>query len=322
MRQRRGRAVTSSLDVEWWDGRLMDGVPHGDYIRDPVPGGSLSSTGARQLIPPNCPRKFDYHRRHPTMPTLAFNLGTAAHRQVLGAGPELTVVDADAWRTDVAKAAKKAAFAAGETPLLPHQMDEVEEMAAAVRAHPLAGKLLDPDSGVPEQSLFWRDPVSRVMCRARFDFLSHRKTTDGRLIVVDYKTTTCADPDRLLKTIRNYRYHMQAAWYIDAVIGCRLADDAVFLFVFQETERPYVVTVMELHEIRGLWIGRELNDHARKVYARCMELDVWPGHSGAQKLFWKNSAWQGKDINYDDDVVTADLPDWETREMERIIGEG
>lgn len=307
----------NSTDTEWWNGRVIDGMPHGDYIRDPVPGRSLSSTGARLLIPPNCPRKFDYQRRHPSMPSLAFELGTAAHRPVLGAGPELVVVDAISWRTDDAKAQKKAALAAGQIPVLPHQFDQVEEMAAAVREHPLAGKLLAPGSGVPEQSLFWRDPESGVMCRARFDWLSGLKTTSGKLIVVDYKTTTCADPDKLVSAIRRYRYHMQAAWYIDAVIGCRLADDAVFLFVFQETERPYVITVMELHDIRGLWIGRELNDHARKVYARCMELGVWPGHSGAQKLFKK-----GPDVNYDDDVLTADLPDWETRDMERITGEG
>lgn len=307
----------TTAEVERWNGRIVDGMPHGDYIRDPVPGGSLSSTGARQLIPPNCPRKFAYHRTHPTMPKLAYDIGTAAHREILGVGPELAVVDAPSWRTGDAQGKKKAAYAAGQTPLLQYQYDEVQDMALAIRDYPLASRLLAPGSGIPEQSLFWRDPVSGVMCRARFDWLSHLTTTDGKLIVVDYKTTTSADPDKLVSAIRRYRYHMQAAWYLDAVIGCRLAEDAVFLFIFQETERPYVITVMELHDITGLWVGRELNDHARKVYARCEELGVWPGHSGALKLFKK-----GPNINYDDDVLTADLPDWEIREMESITGQG
>jgi hypothetical protein len=306
----------TSAEVERWNGRVVDGMPHGEYVRDPIPGRS-PSTGARQLIPPNCPRKFAYHRTHPTMPKLAFDLGTAAHKEVLGTGPELVVVDAPTWQTKDAKTAKAGAYAAGQTPLLAHQFDEVQEMAAAVREHPLASRLLAPGSGVPEQSLSWRDPVSGVMCRARFDWLSNLTTTDGKLIVVDYKTTSSADPDKLVSAIRQYRYHMQAAWYLDAVVGCRLASDAVFLFVFQETERPYVITVMELHDITGLWVGRELNDHARKVYARCEELGVWPGHSGALKLFKK-----GPDINYDDDVLTANLPDWEIREMEAITGQG
>jgi hypothetical protein len=307
----------TTAEVERWNGRVVDGMPHNEYVRDPIPGRSLSSTGARLLIPPNCPRKFAYHRTHPTMPKLAYDLGTAAHKEVLGTGPELVVVDAPTWHTNDAKDRKKAAYAAGQTPLLEHQYDEVQEMALAVREHPLASRLLAPGSGIPEQSLSWRDPVSGVMCRARFDWLSYLTTTDGKLIVVDYKTTTSADPDKLVSAIRRYRYHMQAAWYIDAVIGCRRAADAVFLFVFQETERPYVITVMELHDITGLWVGRELNDHARKVYARCEELGVWPGHSGALKLFKK-----GPDINYDDDVLTADLPDWEIREMESITGQG
>jgi hypothetical protein len=35
------------------------------YHADPVPGGSLSNSGAKKLLPPSCPAKFAYEREHP-----------------------------------------------------------------------------------------------------------------------------------------------------------------------------------------------------------------------------------------------------------------
>lgn len=292
-------------------------MPFADYIKDPVPGRSLSSSGSRLLIPPSCPAKFDYDRRHPSMPKAEFDLGTAAHHVLLGCGPELVVIDEANYQRKATQTKRDGAYAAGQTPVLAHQMDQVEDMVQKVREHKLAGHLLAEGTGEPEQSLFWIDPVTGVKCRARLDWLSRLRTNDGRLIIIDYKTARSADPDKFLKAIQDYRYHMQAAWYIDAVLGCGIADDAVFFFVVQEVTPPYLITIVELHEISGLYAGRELNEHARKVYRKCNQIGMWPGYAGARKLFLK-----GPNITYDDDVVTADLPDWEMRKMETIIGEG
>lgn len=311
--------------VTGWDvPRVIDGMPHDVYLKDPVPGGSLSSSGARLLIPPSCPAKYRWAVGHPTMPKLDYDIGTAAHRELLGVGPDLEVIDAPDYKRRVNQVAKKTAYAAGKIPILPHQMDMVFDMVQVARAHPLAGRLLDPGTGVPEQSLFWLERVIpdrgkpfEVQCRARLDWLSTLTTKDGRMIVVDYKTAKSVNPANLVRAIGDNGYHMQAAWYLDAVVGCGLAKDAVFLFVFQEKEPPFLITVMELHDVTGLWVGRELNDHARRVYHRCRELGAWPGYSGARKLFLNGPA-----ITYDDDVMTADLPPWEVRKMEDIIGEG
>ena len=52
-------------------------IPAEDYHRDPVPGGSLSSTGARKLLPPSCPAKFRYEQDNPPTPTAALDFGQA-----------------------------------------------------------------------------------------------------------------------------------------------------------------------------------------------------------------------------------------------------
>jgi hypothetical protein len=85
-------------------------------------------------------------------------------------------------------------------------------MAAALRAHPLAGKLLDPDRGTPEQSLFWTDERTGVWRRARLDALPHPAA--GRMIIADYKTCDSAKPRACAKSIANYGYNMQGAAYM------------------------------------------------------------------------------------------------------------
>src|SRR5690606_6451240 len=121
-----------------------------DYHRDPVPGGSLSSSGARDLLPPSCPAKFRYDRDNPG-PTSKrhFDLGHAAHKLVLGVGAPLVVIEADSYRTKAAQEQQKAAHLAGHVPLLEHEHEQVQAMAAAIREHPIAGPLFNPEHGTP-----------------------------------------------------------------------------------------------------------------------------------------------------------------------------
>jgi hypothetical protein len=154
-------------------------------------------------------------------------------------------------------------------------------MAAALRVHPVASKLFNPEFGKPEQSLFWRDTVSGIRCRARLDWLPDR--TDGRMIVPDYKSCVSAEPEAITKAVHKHGYHQQADWYLDGVYALDLADKAAFVFVFQEKTAPYLVTVVELNQDFLMW-GRVLNDKARDVYRRCMETGIWPGYSDEVEL--------------------------------------
>ena len=244
-----------------------------DYHADPVPGGSLSASGARKLLA--SPARFAYDREHPPEPTPAMELGTAAHRLVLGTGPELAVIDAPDWRTRAAKEAAAAAREAGAVPLLTTEHEQVQMMAAALRNHPIAAALFDPERGDPEQSLFWTDDRTGVWMRARLDWLPRHPP--GRLIIGDYKTAISASPDGFTRDVANFGYHQQAAFYCDGATALGLADNPAFLFVVQEKAAPYLVAVYEL-DVLAMEAGRARNRLAAEMYRDCTEAGIWPGY--------------------------------------------
>lgn len=239
------------------------------YHSDPMPGGSLSSTGARTLIK-HCPAKFKWELDHPQPYKKALDLGTAAHKLVLDDGPELVVVDAKRWDTAAIKNEVKAIRAAGNIPLKRGELEQVEAMAAALRQHEEATRLLEPGSGIAEQSAFWND--NGVWRRARFDWLRH----DGQ--IVDYKTARSCRWDVLEKAFHEHGYHQQQEWYSDAGAALGVADpDKPLQFVLQEKDPPYLVVVTTCDPMaRG--IGRHLNDVALNTYALCRQNDEWPGY--------------------------------------------
>ncbi len=260
---------------------VVSGMPDEAYHRDPVPGGSLSSTGARKLLPPSCPARFAYEREHPPASSDAFDFGKAAHQLVLGDGPEITALDFPDWRTKEARELRDDLRAAGRVPLLRADYDHVVAMAAALRGHPMAAALFAPGSGVPEQSLFWVDEPTGVWRRARVDWLPHPR--EGRLIVPDYKTCQSALPRKLARSVHEYGYHQQAAWYLDGIRALGVADDAAFVFVCQEKTPPYLVTVVEL-DSEALAAGARLNRRALETYAACTRTGIWPGYTDDVEL--------------------------------------
>jgi len=263
-------------------------ISEAKYHADPVPGGSLSSSGARKLLPPSCPARFRWEADNPPPSKPHFDFGSAAHKMVLGAGPDIVVVDADSWRTKAAKEQRDQAHNDGAIPLLASDYAEVRAMADALASHPVASALFDPDEGTPEQSMFWTDERTGVNCRSRVDWLPH-PTSDGQLVIPDYKTTVAADPESIRRTVAKFGYHQQAAWYLDGV-DALLEDPAVFAFVFQEKTPPYLVTVVEL-DVLAVKAGRQLNERALDIYAECVALDEWPGYADGGVLELSLPSW-------------------------------
>ncbi|WP_432010135.1 PD-(D/E)XK nuclease-like domain-containing protein [Streptomyces cucumeris] len=245
-----------------------------DYHAD---RGSLSSSGARMLLPPSCPALFRHAQDTPQEPKKTFDLGNAGHKLVLGEGPDLVRVDAEKWTTNAVKAEVAAIRDEGGIPLKPAEYQQVHDMADALRRHPVAAALFDPARGKPEQSLFWRDRPTGVMRRARFDWLPDSRS--GRLIIPDYKTCRSAEPQALARTVQDLGYHQQDDWYRAAARALGLADDtAAFVFVCQEKTAPYVVTVVEM-DAEARRIGAARNRRALEVFAECTESGDWPGYS-------------------------------------------
>jgi hypothetical protein len=253
---------------------------------------ALSSSGARKLIE-SSPAHFRYEQDNPQPVKKVWDIGNAAHKLVLGNGPELRLVDYERWDTKAAKAEVAEARAEGAVPLKRAEYDQVHEMAAALRAHPVASLLFDPEHGKAEQSLFWRDEKTSVMRRARLDWLPNPRS--GRLIIPDYKTCVSAKPERLERVIDDLGYHQQDDTYRSACHALGIADEtAAFVFVCQEKTAPYVITVIEVNA-NARRIGAARNRRALEIFTRCTATGHWPGYS--------------------DDVVPVALPPWaETRD--------
>jgi hypothetical protein len=281
-------------------------------------GHALSCSGAKLLLDPSCPAKFFWQQDHPVYKDV-FDYGSAAHRVVLGSGPGIEVIDAahirrmadsaddpkvmklyaetaakgdpDAWTTSAAKAAKAAARAAGKIAMLRHDYGRVIEMADAIRRHPLANALLNPEYGHAEQSLYWRDPESDILLRCRLDVL--RDKVGGDLFIPDYKTAASAHPEKFARSAADYGYHMQDAWYGDGarVLGYQ---NPRFLFVVQEKDPPYLVSVVEFDR-ESRQAGRLRNQRAIGIYQECVAKGSWPGYVR------------------DDDIYYASLPAWAIR---------
>jgi hypothetical protein len=245
------------------------------YHADPVPGGSLSSSGARKLLSPSCPALFDYERKHGQGHKTTWDIGHAAHKLVLGNGPDLVPIEGD-YRNKANKERRDQAYLDGAVPLKTDEFDMVHEMAEAIRNHKVASALFNPLGGRAEQSLFWKDTATGVQRRARLDWLPFPHA--GRLIVPDYKTTKDASPEGIQKTAHQFGYHQQAPWYLDGITALDLGPDPAFVFVFQEKTPPYLVTVVEL-DVIAMKYGRYLNEQAIDIYAECTRTGHWPGYS-------------------------------------------
>ncbi len=264
----------------------------------------LSSTGVRKLLPPSCPARFAHWRTNGDPPKAEFEFGSAAHKLVLGVGEEIAEVKADNWRSSKVRDEADEHRAAGRIPLLSRDVGTVHEMAEALRSHPIASALFRPGTGQPEQALIWRERgqwwdeggdghTAPVDCRALVDWLPD--PGGRRLILPDYKTCLSAAPEDVEKAIARYSYHIQGAHYLAGLRALGLAgEDAEFVLVMQEKTAPYLVTVVQ-PDATAMRMGAIRVRQAIDLYAQCTATGRWPG--------------------YADDVVLAELPPWETKEL-------
>lgn len=284
------------------------GMPHETYLADPVQGGSLSHSGIKTLVTKTA-ALFDYERTHGRPNKKSFDLGHAAHHEVLGVGPEIVVVqktakdgtkaDAGDYATKSAQDHRDAIYAAGAVPVLREQVDAVREMADSVRRHPLAAKLLASGMGEPEASAFTRDPETGVWLRCRYDYL-RRPGSNGRLLLVDFKTADDASEDAFSRSAKSFGYHVQSHFYSWMARLLGLANDVAFLFVVIETKPPYLVNVIEL-DVTARRIGQLLTRQGIETYRRCTETGVWPGYPSEEPARVSLPVWYER--QYEDQLT-------------------
>jgi hypothetical protein len=249
---------------------------------------ALSSSGARTLVQ-SCPARFKWERDNgrPDTPDLEF--GRAWHSLLLG-GPPVVEIKAKTRGTK----AEVDARAAGQIPLITKDYDTAHAMIAKLREHDEAGPLF-ARPGRTEQTYVARDPDTGVLRKIRIDF--EPDVAGGRVLVVDGKTTRNAQPRAFARSIADYGYDQQGAFYCDVLshLGLDNGQPPAFIIVAQEKKPPYLLSVHQLPEyvIDG---GRELNRAALTLYAECSRTGVWPDYGPGPHLtdvpYWRAAEYE------------------------------
>jgi exodeoxyribonuclease VIII len=220
-------------------------------------------------------RYLDPNRIEPA-PSEQMALGSALHTHVL---------ELDQWdsryvvmpeglkrTTKEGKATYEALLQDGRTILNHSTAQQVMTMGRAVLGHPAAAMLLNLP-GQAETTHMWIDPSTGLECKCRPDYL-----TDDGAIVVDVKTTRDASPAGFRKSVGQYRYHVQAAWYLHGLELATGRRPDQFVFVCVESEPPHPVAVYAADsEMIGIGYETAMRDLQR--LAECKAAGSWPGYS-------------------------------------------
>lgn len=155
--------------------------------------------------------------------------------------------------------------------LMSHEADKVYRMRDALHGHPWVGPRLA--GATCEYSCFANDPETGALCRVRFDMV----TSSG--MILDLKKTQDARDDAIAKSIANYGYYVQNAFYLDVPswLGAEYAPEG-FAFIFIEEEAPHGIAVRFL-DPDDIERGRAEYRRLLNEYAFCLERDRWPGYS-------------------------------------------
>lgn len=179
----------------------------------------------------------------------------------------------------------------GKSFLKADEYNEVFEIAGAVLSHPDCSRLLADTER--ELSIFWEDEATGVLCKARVDAWLKKART-----IIDLKTTRDAGP-AFSRGIWQYGYHLQAAWYFEAMAAHGL-QPAHFIFIAVEKERPFDVGIYRLTD-EVIQLSRQENSALLRRYAECERKDYWPG--------------------YTEGIVDIGIPKFGLEEMEASYGE-
>lgn len=252
---------------------------------------ACSSSIMRELI--RSPAHAWYSLNNERKETDAMRLGTATHLAILepelfaerfGCAPEGLDRRTTAGKTIWADLQEQY----GASILKYDQYQQVSMMAESVLKKKKACKLLELPGDI-ELSGVWEDKASGALCKMRLDKLIRDKG-----IIVDIKTTNDASEDEFLKTLFNYGYDRQSAFYMR---GCRALGIEIksFVFIVIEKEPPYESVIYEMGP-QSLATADAQITKLLPVWQQCVTSKSWPG--------------------YGDDVKVIDLAAWQLRKRE------
>lgn len=126
-----------------------------------------------------------------------------------------------------------------------------------------------------EQSMFWQDDKTKIMCKSRPDIIRDN-------IICDLKTTASAEPYKFKRSIFEYGLDIQAAMMLEGWAHCNPYAINDFAFIAVEKEYPFSCAVYFVGD-DILEIGYNKFEKLIEKYKYCKDNDVWPMYE-TQKL--------------------------------------
>lgn len=269
-------------DISYQGGKIArSGVyrhmPMSVYHSDCCDGPSISSSGLREIAPPDgCPLKFwdnSYLNpdRAPEEPKDHFNLGKAVHTLLLGEDgfrDEFVVRPEEFpdYKTKAAREWRDAQIAAGKTVLLPSALEQIEGMADRVARDQTFIDLLRGDV---ERSVIYKDQKTGVWVKTRPDSIP----ADN--VIADLKTTSDASDRGCALSVRKFNYHMQLALAGTALKEVRGVEIRDHVLLFIEPKRPYAYNIKPI-DAQYIELGARQNRAALNAFAECWNSGFWP----------------------------------------------
>lgn len=256
-------------------------MPLTDYVADPCPEPSLSASVAHKLIVESPLHAAMYHPRlnkgRIDAGSNKMDIGTIVHGMVLeGDESRLVIVEADDWRTKVAKETRDAARLAGLVPVLAGDMGMIREIAESAKsaiAHSELASSFTPTVGKPEQTMIWQE--GEIWLRSRPDWL----TNDHRLII-DLKTTTgSAEPTAWMRTMLGNGNDLQAVLGLRGIKALDPKSRCTFVFWIVEQNPPYASSFVGLSP-QFLEMSEHKLERAIRDWTDCSCTNTWPGFPG------------------------------------------
>ena len=254
-------------------------IPLTEYIADPCPEPSLSASVAHTLITQSPLHAFVQHPRLNkgviASGSTKMDIGTIVHGLVLeGDESRVVIVEADDWRTKVAKETRDAARLAGLVPVLAGDMGMIREIAAAAKSAIANSELAEaftPTAGKAEQTLVWQE--GDIWLRSRPDWLTH-----NHRLIIDLKTTTgSAEPSAWMRTMLGNGNDLQAVLGLRGIKKLDPTSRCQFVFWVVETSPPYGTSFIGLDPVFIDMAERKL-ERAIQLWSDCSSMNVWPGY--------------------------------------------
>ena len=226
------------------------------------------------------PADYRWRKDHPTeRKTPALTLGTAVHMAVLEPkkfpSAYMLAPECDR-RTKEGKAIYEEELSSGKILLDVDQYTACLGMAKSVSKHPVMADALRNRSKKVELSLFWTHEGTGEPCKARLDYYNGRG-------LMDLKTTSDASNEGIERSIKKYRYHVQAGFYrkgIEVITGKTLP----FMFCFVENKPPYKVNVGFVSD-EDMDAGYAQAERDLQILHSCKESGTWSGYSSELQVW-------------------------------------